>query len=191
LAVELAIEKGKVPWPGEIPGYIRDADSRLTPDDEMVAVIVRAFEIRKDGATIDAVRAHLLANGIELSYTATQHLLGDRIYLGEIHFGTHTPNLEAHKADRRPRAVRRGAEDQDLAREAREVRPATRADRRPAVRELRLADGCRHEQQRGLPRLSLPRQRLHAADDDLGRHGGKDGDREGRRTACLQEQERA
>jgi len=95
LAVELAIEKGKVPWPGEIPGYIRDADSRLTPDDGMVAVIVRAFEIRKDGATIDAVRAHLLARGIELSYTATQHLLGDRIYLGEIHFGTHTPNLGA------------------------------------------------------------------------------------------------
>jgi DNA invertase Pin-like site-specific DNA recombinase len=95
LAVELAIEKGKVPWPGEIPGYIRDADSRLTPDDERVAVIVRAFEIRKDGGTIDAVRAHLLANGIEISYTATQHLLGDRIYLGEIHFGTHTPNLGA------------------------------------------------------------------------------------------------
>ncbi len=79
LAVELAIEKGKVPWPGEIPGYIRDADSRLTPGDEIVAVIVRAFEIRKDGATIDAVRAYLLANGIEISYTATQHLLGDRI----------------------------------------------------------------------------------------------------------------
>ena len=95
MAVELAIEKGKVPWPGEIPGHIRDADSRLTPDDQMVAVIVRAFEIRKDGATIDAVRAHLLAHGIEISYTATQHLLGDRIYLGEIHFGTHTPNLGA------------------------------------------------------------------------------------------------
>ena len=94
LAVEIAIEKGKVPWPGEIPGYVR-TDSRLIPDEEIVPVIVRAFEIRKDGGTIDAVHAHLLASGIDISYSATQHLLGDRIYLGEIRFGTHTPNLQA------------------------------------------------------------------------------------------------
>jgi DNA invertase Pin-like site-specific DNA recombinase len=94
LAVEIAIEKGKVPWPGEIPGYVR-TESKLIPDDEIVPVIVRAFEIRKDGGTIDAVHAHLLASGIDISYSATQHLLGDRIYLGEIRFGTHTPNLQA------------------------------------------------------------------------------------------------
>jgi DNA invertase Pin-like site-specific DNA recombinase len=96
-AVEVAIEQGKVPWSQTAPGYIRDADSRLRPNPELQPVIERAFKMRAEGAPINQVRAYLRDHGLERSYHGTQHLLRDRIYLGEIHFGTHTPNLAAHR----------------------------------------------------------------------------------------------
>jgi DNA invertase Pin-like site-specific DNA recombinase len=95
-AVEIAIEQGRIPWHQTAPGYRRNPDSTLTPDDGCVPVIVKAFQMRRDGATIDAVRAYLRIRGIERSYHGTIHLLRDRIYVGEIHFGTHEPNLKAH-----------------------------------------------------------------------------------------------
>jgi len=96
-AVELAIEEGKVPWSQTAPGYLRNEDSTLRPDPVMRKVMKRAFEKRRDQGTIEQVRAYLAENGIERSYHGVQHLLRDRIYLGEIHFGTHTPNLNAHE----------------------------------------------------------------------------------------------
>jgi DNA invertase Pin-like site-specific DNA recombinase len=96
-AVEVAIEQGKVPWSQTAPGYLRDENSRLTPDPKLAPVMVKAFEMRRKKATIWEVREFLRAHGIERSYHGTQHLFRDRIYVGEIHFGTHTPNLKAHK----------------------------------------------------------------------------------------------
>jgi DNA invertase Pin-like site-specific DNA recombinase len=98
LAVEVAIEQGKVPWSQTAPGYVRDDDSRLTPDREVVPAIVGAFELRDSGATVQAVQRYLAEHGIVRSFHGTGYLLRDRIYLGEIHFGTHTPNLQAHDA---------------------------------------------------------------------------------------------
>jgi hypothetical protein len=98
LAVEVAIEECKVPWPVTRPGYLRDSNSRLTPDPELGPVIGRAFELRDGRATIAQVRSFLADNGIRLTYAPVMKLLSDRIYLGEIHFGSHTPNLRAHKA---------------------------------------------------------------------------------------------
>jgi DNA invertase Pin-like site-specific DNA recombinase len=96
-AVEVAIQEGKIPWSQTAPGYLRSDDSRLTPDKQLRPVIEKAFKMRAAGATIGAVREHLRNHGIDRSYHGTTHLLRDRVYLGEIHFGTHTPNLEAHK----------------------------------------------------------------------------------------------
>jgi hypothetical protein len=97
-AVEVAIEEGRIPWSQTAPGYTRDEDSRLHPDRTVKPVIVKAFKKRQGGATIEEVQAFLRAHGIERSYHGTQWLLRDRIYLGEIHFGKHTPNLKAHTA---------------------------------------------------------------------------------------------
>jgi DNA invertase Pin-like site-specific DNA recombinase len=97
LAVAIAIEKGKVPWHQTAPGYERSDQSCLSPDANVRPVIERAFEMRASGSTVDAVRQHLAAHGIVRSYHGTSHLLRDRVYVGEIHFGTHTPNLEAHE----------------------------------------------------------------------------------------------
>ena len=95
LAVEIAIEQGKVPWSQTAPGYVRE-DSRLLPDAGLVPVIVGAFELRDSGAPVQAVQAFLAERGIKRSFHGTGHLLRDRIYVGEIHFGQHTPNLQAH-----------------------------------------------------------------------------------------------
>jgi hypothetical protein len=96
-AVEVAIAKGKIPWHQTAPGYLRNEDSTLRPDPELQPVVQRAFRLRADGATIAEVRAFLAGRGVARSYHGTQHLLRDRVYLGEIHFGTHTPNLHAHE----------------------------------------------------------------------------------------------
>lgn len=98
-AVEVAIEQGKVPWCQTPPGYVRGQDSTLrpSPDEAVTRAVVRAFEMRLAGATVEEVRAHLREHGIERSYHGTQHLLRDRVYIGEIHFGSHTPNLRAHE----------------------------------------------------------------------------------------------
>jgi hypothetical protein len=96
-AVELAIEQGKVPWSQTAPGYTRSQESKLHPDLEMVPIIRAAFEMRRDDGRIADVRAFLARHGINRSYHGTQHLLRDRIYLGQIHFGKHTPNLSAHE----------------------------------------------------------------------------------------------
>jgi DNA invertase Pin-like site-specific DNA recombinase len=115
LAVEIAIEQGKVPWSQTAPGYMRDENSRLSPDPELAPVLVGAFELRDAGATVETVQAYLAEHGIKRSYHGTGHLLRDRIYVGEIHFDgeaasekekakrgpywkPHTPNLAAHEA---------------------------------------------------------------------------------------------
>jgi hypothetical protein len=97
LAVEVAIEQGRIPWSQTAPGYVRGEDGTLTPDPKLRPVIERAFAMRAGKHTIADVRDYLAGRGVERSYHGTQHLLRDRIYLGEIHFGSHTPNLTAHE----------------------------------------------------------------------------------------------
>lgn len=91
-----AIARGVVPWAGAIPGYLRGEDGRLIPDPDAAPTVRQAFELRADGATIADVRAFLAERGIERSYHGTQALLESRVVLGEIHFGSYEPNLEAH-----------------------------------------------------------------------------------------------
>jgi hypothetical protein len=97
-AVEVAIEEGKIPWSQTPPGYHRSKDSKLTPDRKVAPVITKAFKMRAKRKTIRKIREYLRTQGIERTYHGVQHLLRDRTYLGEIHFGTHTPNRQAHDA---------------------------------------------------------------------------------------------
>jgi len=98
LAVEIAIEDGKIPWSQTPPGYIRTKTSQLVPDPELRDVIVEAFERRAAGQTMAEVRELLRQHGIVRSPHGVATLLRDRLYVGEIHMGTHTPNLTAHEA---------------------------------------------------------------------------------------------
>jgi DNA invertase Pin-like site-specific DNA recombinase len=98
-AVEIAIEQGKVPWPKIPPGLLRNDDGTVRPDPNLAATVRRAFNMRarRHAATIAEVRDYLRSRGIERSYHGVTKMLGDRIYVGEIHFGTHTPNLKAYE----------------------------------------------------------------------------------------------
>lgn len=81
------MEKGIVPWAQVTPGYRKLLDKTWEPDPEKVPAVIKAFEMRRDGATVEAVRAHLRDNRIVISYHQTIKLLGSRTVLGEIHFG--------------------------------------------------------------------------------------------------------
>jgi DNA invertase Pin-like site-specific DNA recombinase len=100
-AVQDVIDQGIPPWPRVTPGYVRDPDSRKFiphPDKRKRAAVVKALELRAEGARIADVRSYLAAKGIKLSYHGTTTLLGSRVLLGEIHFGSYRPNLAAHDA---------------------------------------------------------------------------------------------
>ena len=100
-AVELSIAKGIVPWHQTAPGYKQKWQDKhrvgpLTPDPRLSSVIQTAFQMRDEGTPIMTVRAYLREHGIERSYHGVMTLMRDRIYIGQIHFGSHTPNLAAH-----------------------------------------------------------------------------------------------
>jgi site-specific DNA recombinase len=95
-AVIRAIERGVPPWSNVTPGYRRRDDGRYEPDPRTANVVERAFKMRAEGATVDAIRAFLASNGIERSFHGVDKLLSSRVVLGEIHFGKYKPNLSAH-----------------------------------------------------------------------------------------------
>lgn len=97
-AVAAAIADGIVPWPNATPGYRKDADGRLEVIGTEARIVSEAFARRAAGESVTEVRAFLARHGIERSFNGTQSLLKSRVVLGEIHFGTHTPNLSAHPA---------------------------------------------------------------------------------------------
>jgi DNA invertase Pin-like site-specific DNA recombinase len=80
----------KVQVPKGHPDY-----GRVEPDPETAPHISAAYQLRADGATVDAVRVYLRAHGIERSFHAVCNILSNPLYLGEIHFGDYEPNLAA------------------------------------------------------------------------------------------------
>jgi DNA invertase Pin-like site-specific DNA recombinase len=90
-----AVERGVCPFPSIPPGYRRGDDGILVIEPREAPIVAEAFGMRARGATIDAVRDYLTANGIERTWYSTQTLLKSRIPLGQIHFGK-LSNLDAH-----------------------------------------------------------------------------------------------
>lgn len=97
-AIQRAISRGVPPWPRVTAGYARQQDGTYAPHPRHAAPVRAAFEQRGAGATVATVRQHLAEHGIPLTYPGTVKLLKSRVVLGEIHFGTFTPNLAAHPA---------------------------------------------------------------------------------------------
>lgn len=107
VAQQRAIERGIAPWPQVPPGYMRPIAGRrqdgrvlrgkLEPDPKTAPAIVEAFRLRAEGTPLREIRAYLRQHGIKRSFHGVGHLLNSRVYLGEIHFGHHVPNLEAHQ----------------------------------------------------------------------------------------------
>jgi DNA invertase Pin-like site-specific DNA recombinase len=94
-AVEDAVARGVCPFADVPPGLALDDDNRVIHTDEL-PIALSAFELRDEEATIKEVRASLKKHGIERSYHGVQSMLGNRLYIGEIHFGS-LVNRKAHE----------------------------------------------------------------------------------------------
>jgi len=93
-AVVRAVARGVVPFDKVPPGLGLDEENRVIHTDEL-PIVVEAFELRDEEATIREARAFLKEHGIHRSYHGVQAMFGNRLYLGEIHFGE-LVNLHAH-----------------------------------------------------------------------------------------------
>ncbi len=96
-AVEAAIAEG-VGGFSKIPlGYLLGDDRRLVLDPARAPIVAEAFELRARGATLREVQELLAGHGVARAVSAVRSMLASRVYLGELHFGDHTPNLAAHR----------------------------------------------------------------------------------------------
>ena len=92
-----AVERGVPPFPNVPPGYRRRNDGRLELDPDAAVAVSDAFTLRAGGATVREVREHLRHHGIQRSFHGVQAMLGSRVYLGELRFGT-IVNSDSHSA---------------------------------------------------------------------------------------------
>lgn len=83
-----AVERGVVPFPNIPPGLRRREDGTVEHDPATKRAVVEAFKRRDRGASIDDVRTFLAERGISRSFHGVQQMLGNRLYLGEIRFGS-------------------------------------------------------------------------------------------------------
>lgn len=94
-AVEDAVARGVCPFADVPPGLALDEENRVIHTNEL-PIVLTAFELRDKEATIKEVRGFLKEHGINRSYHGVQSMLSNRLYLGEIHFGS-LVNRKAHK----------------------------------------------------------------------------------------------
>jgi DNA invertase Pin-like site-specific DNA recombinase len=94
---ERAVARGIPPFPNIPPGYRQDpATRRLVKHADEAKVIQALYNMRQEGASLIECRDYLRAHGIDRSWRATQEILKNRIYLGELHFGK-LINLHSHE----------------------------------------------------------------------------------------------
>jgi DNA invertase Pin-like site-specific DNA recombinase len=94
-AVEDAVARGVCPFADVPPGLALDEGNRVVHTNDLPTAL-SAFKLRDGEGTISEVRAFLKERGIDRSYHGVQSMLGNRLYVGEIHFGS-LVNRRAHK----------------------------------------------------------------------------------------------
>lgn len=100
-ALQDRIDRGILPWPNLVPGFILNEDRTYRQDPERAPVVLEAFEMRAAGKTVKAIRDFMRANGFpDITHRTVERLLADRsgAVRGAIHFGSFEPNERAHDA---------------------------------------------------------------------------------------------
>jgi len=91
---QIAIDQGR--WPVIlIPGLRRDEDGQVELDPDTCEIVAEAVRMRAGGATVEAIRDHLKAHGIDRSHHGTGSLLRSRQAIGEIKFGGQVGTIPA------------------------------------------------------------------------------------------------
>ena len=93
-----AVQNGVPPFP-KLPFYLRRRDGKkkgpIEHDPRKVQLMREAIRMRLDCETIATVRDYLRKNRVRLSYHGVQSLFGNRLLLGELHFGDDIHNESA------------------------------------------------------------------------------------------------
>jgi site-specific DNA recombinase len=92
-----AIARGVPTFNNIPPGLRQRDDGTLEPHPVEAPIVVEAFRLRAEGATVMQTRAYLREHGIERSFHGTQAILTSRMYRGELRFGD-LVNTESHPA---------------------------------------------------------------------------------------------
>jgi DNA invertase Pin-like site-specific DNA recombinase len=104
IAQERAVARGVHVASTAPTGYLRDESKRLVVDERFRQPIADIFRMRAAGGSWNALADHLTAAGVVSPYGSTtwhggsvQHIIGNRVYLGEARSGRFT-NGDAHEA---------------------------------------------------------------------------------------------
>jgi DNA invertase Pin-like site-specific DNA recombinase len=87
IAKQNAVAHGIWPSP-KVPLGLIKVDKRLAHDPEYGPVVVRAYRMRDEGATIQDVREFLKVKGIKRDYSAATRMLCNPIYVGRFEYGS-------------------------------------------------------------------------------------------------------
>jgi DNA invertase Pin-like site-specific DNA recombinase len=93
------IDKGIPPFPRITPAYERIESGkhkgRLRPHPTNGPLIREACKMRARGVSYTKITEWLIEQGLQITPTGVETTLGSRLLIGEIHFGSFTPNLRA------------------------------------------------------------------------------------------------
>jgi DNA invertase Pin-like site-specific DNA recombinase len=83
-----AVARGALPWARVPWGYRRRADGTVEPVPELVPLVREVFDRRAAGESVTQLRRFLRDHDIDRTARGVQQMLGQRLYLGELHFKT-------------------------------------------------------------------------------------------------------
>lgn len=87
------IDKGH--WPVVLIPGLRRTEHAIELEPATASAVGEAFRLRARGATVNAVRDHLRAHGIERSFHGTMSLLRSRQAIGEVSYREHSTTIPA------------------------------------------------------------------------------------------------
>jgi DNA invertase Pin-like site-specific DNA recombinase len=89
------IDRGVPPFPRITPAYVRRDDGTLEPHPTNGPLVAEACQMRARGVSHAKIARFLTESGLPMTITGVESMLSSRLLIGEIHFGTFTPNLRA------------------------------------------------------------------------------------------------
>lgn len=94
--IQAAIDRGVPPF-GHVPiGYVKNERGVYLPG-PLAPAVAESFRMRADGSSSTEVWGMLRDAGASITAGGIYQMWRKRVYLGEIHFGSFTPNLAAHE----------------------------------------------------------------------------------------------
>ena len=107
------VQAGQLPWPKPPLGILLNDDRTLTIDENMRELMALVFATRAAGESKQAIKRLLAEHGHRVTIRGVEAILGQALYMGELHFGERVNRhpVRRRRADRRQAHVGGRAED--------------------------------------------------------------------------------